>query len=246
MRAWSRQLGFQTPSFLGHILKGTRKPGEDMRVRLATNLKLSETEKHYFNFLLLVSNAKDDADRKMYLQLLRDLGPDPKTFEMGVEEFKVIASWYHSVLLELLELKDFSLDTSYLVKRLRNKVSPVEIQEGLDRLIRLGLLEKTEDGALRKTKGELKVNDRLKTPAIHKHHQEMSELANQALEEQAVDHTDFRGSTFAIQKKDISEAKRLIREFHKRMWRLAPKETGDEVYRFQTQFFSLTLSAKET
>lgn len=216
-----------------------------MRLRLANNLQLSDPERHYFNFLLLVSNAKDETERNQYLQLLRDLGPDPQIFEMGVEEYKVIASWYHSVLLEMMELKDFCIDADYLVKRLGNKASHVEIREGLDRLIRLGLLEITGDGGIRKTKGELKVNDRLKTPAIHQHHREMSQLANEALENQPIDEIDFRGSSLAIQKKDIPEAKRLIREFHKKIWRLAPKKTGDEIYRFQTQFFSLTSSAEK-
>ena len=68
----------------------------------------------------------------------------------------------------------------------------------------------------------------------------MMERARQALLEQKVGERDFRGSTFAICRKDYLQAKQIIKEFHAQMHQLMAKGDADEVYHIHTQFFRVT------
>jgi hypothetical protein len=65
--------------------------------------------------------------------------------------------------------------------------------------------------------------------------------AREALREQTVDERDFRSTKLGLRKERVDEAKRILRDAHRAVQRLAaPAGEADEVYALNTQLFSLT------
>jgi uncharacterized protein (TIGR02147 family) len=120
LRAWSRQLRYQNPSFVSHILKRKRALKIEVAEKFSENLKLQGSAKKYFEILVLLKNSKTVDEKRIYLELLESLGPKsektPQT--LSIEAFRVISDWYHTAILELVELSDFKYDADWIRSRL--------------------------------------------------------------------------------------------------------------------------------
>lgn len=160
-----------------------------------------------------------------------------KTDILGLESFKVIADWYHFPILELIKTRGFQSDEKWIARRL--KLPLAIVQAALDRLQRLGLIERV-DGQIKSGNGVfLKTTDDQSSVAIRKHHKQMMEKAVEALDDN-LGEREYRGLNFAFEPSDLPEAKKMIREFYKKFGQKFGKNLGKEVYQLNLQFFKLT------
>lgn len=241
LRAWSRKLGFSTPSLLSDVLQKKRKLGPRIVARLVEGLKLTLEEEKYFNLLIHLSSAKTSQEQKVYQELLRSVkGAGPHT-DLAIEKFRFICDWHHLALLEMMDLKDFKIDPIHLSRRLNNEVSPFLVEIALKRLEKLGLVKKLSKTCLTKTTQVLKIGDEVPNEAMrHFHHQVMGR-AKEAFNHEPIDNRDYRSTTLALRKSDLSRAKSIIKRCHAEIQELAALNgSGDEVYILHTQFFQLT------
>lgn len=243
LRAWSRQLGYQNPSFLSHILKKQRKLKMEVAEKFANNLKLNDDSKKYFGLLVLLQNSKTVDEKKIYLDLIETYGRRPidPTQNLTLDAFRIISDWYHTAILELIELKDFQSDIDWIVERLGHEVSAQQINKAIERLLRLELIFKTPTGKLKRAKeNPVLLENYIPSEAIRHFHKQMIEKAKDAIEQQPIEQRDLRGSTLAIRKKDYKKIQEIIKSAHAKIVALSADGDGDELYQFNTQFFSLT------
>jgi len=245
LRAWCRTIGFRNPSFLSEILRGVRKLTIRTSNRIAASLKLPGEQKRFFDLLVLKGSAKTMAERDLYAALLEGLHPLEKCLKLDLDTFRAIADWHHFALLEMIELRDFKRDARYLSGRLKDRISPKEVEEALSRLLRLELLKVTEEGRLRRGKGHPHTGDGRPDGAIRRHHRQMIDLAKSAMISDPIQTRDIRGSMTALTEAGYAEAVKLIQQCHRQIQKLETLDTAQEVYRFNTQFFCLTGSANK-
>jgi uncharacterized protein (TIGR02147 family) len=239
LRAWSRQLGFKNPSLLSAVLRGERRLSPELTSKIEKNLALSEGERRYFKLLILKSKTKRELERTLLQTLASEMKPPSQVFQMALEQFRLISDWFHFAILELLELHDFHSNVAFLSKRLIGDLPVVVLREAVGRLINQGLVKVTPNG-WRKAKGKPKVGDQVPSEAIKQHHHQMLGLGALALNEQPLEQRDFRSSSIAIHQDDLNKAKKWIQELHRKLQGLAVSKTADEVFVFNSQFFSLT------
>lgn len=115
LRAFARRLQVE-PAALSKILRGTRRVTPRMREHLLANLGLKR-------------------------EALTSVTKNPSDFNpIQIDEFKVIADWYHFAILELIHVKGFVGDPGWVAASL--KISIQECQDAIERLERLGYLQR--------------------------------------------------------------------------------------------------------
>ncbi len=243
LRAWARQLGYENPSFLSHILKRKRKLKINITEKFASNLQLSDEGKRYFELLVLLQNSSTMEEKKIYLDLIESLRPKtnriPKT--LNIEAFRFISDWYHTAILEMVELREFKNDPEYISKRLSGNISVHNIKKAIIRLLKLKLLEETPSRKLKRTKGNpVIIESYIPSEALRYFHKQMIEKAHAAIEEQSLKERDIRGSMISIHMNDYSKIQAIIKKAHSDIVKYSSDGNGDEIYHFNTQFFKVT------
>ncbi|HEY8269771.1 MAG TPA: TIGR02147 family protein [Pseudobdellovibrionaceae bacterium] len=243
LRAWARQLGYENPSFLSHILKKDRSLKIDVAEKFTANLKLTGDAKKYFELLVLLKNSKTVDEKKIYLDILESLRPrsEKAPQSLHLDAFRVISDWYHTAILELVELSDFKNDLEWIRARLGNEVSGQNISKAIQRLLKLELLEETSRGKLGRVKDNpVLLENFIPSDAIRHFHKQMIEKAKSAIEEQDIKERDIRGSMISVRTKDFSKIQEVIRKAHAEIIKYSCAGNGEELYQFNTQFFRIT------
>lgn len=243
LRSWSRQLGYENPSFLSHILKKERALKIEVAEKFTANLKLSGDAKKYFELLVLLKNSKTVDEKKIYLDILESLRPksDKAPQSLHLEAFRVISDWYHMAILELVELADFKNDIEWISARLGNEVSAQNINKAIQRLLNLELLEVTNKRKLIRVKDNpVLLENFIPSDAIRHFHKQMLEKAKLAIEEQQMTERDIRGSMISIREKDYLKIQEIIKKAHAEIIKYSCSGDGEELYQFNTQFYRIT------
>lgn len=157
---------------------------------------------------------------------------------LSQDVFSLIADWYHFAILDLTLLPDFKLNSKWVAKRLG--IAPVDAKMALERLIRLGLLRKT-NGTYRKAESHYVNYQEGQTSEAHKEYQR--QILRLGL--RAIDHTpphlkDITAITIAGNTKKINKAKELIKKFRRELCQLMEDGEGDEVFHFALQLYPVT------
>lgn len=245
LRAWSRQLGFKNPALLSQILNGKRTLGPAVAELVVANLQLKSSEKRYFELLVLLGKAKTQSEKEIYCRSLERLRKGEEFHSLGLDLFRLMADWYHLALLEMVELRDFREDSTFLARRLREQVPSVGIEKALARLLRLGLLVRVNGRIRRSRAAWLKVGANIPSDAIRKFHRQMIDKAQAALDEMPVKSRDVRGSTLSLRHSQRDQALQVIERAHAELIRLSARGDGEETFQFNTQFFPLTGKADQ-
>jgi len=220
-RAFAQRLGLSS-GCLSEILNGKRNFSNSLKKKIAEKLALSPKETLDFFESDLPSSLRST---------------EKDSYNLSQDQFLLIADWWYFAILNLVNTKNFKNQTSWISKRLD---LPVQlISEAWQRLIRLGYLEKTEKGYIRK-QTKIKTTDELMNASIRRSHLEDLKLIENSLLH--IDHKlrDNTSSTFTISTEDIPKAKELIRIFHKQLTDLVEKNKGNEVYKISISLYPLT------
>jgi uncharacterized protein (TIGR02147 family) len=240
VRAWSKHLGFTSASMLASVLREDRRLKPALAIKIGRTLGLSEEERKYFEILALLENAQTLEEKAIYEDVLNFLRPRHEYLNVELEKFKLISDWYHSVILEMINLKGFLGELNFITSRIIGGLPAVTLQKAVVRLRALGLLKVRRDGKWVRTPKEPYSGEDVPNEAIRNHHSQMLDRAKLAIAEQSVTERVFWGSSIAIRLSDFNKVEKLIQQFHRQVHKLESKGDADEVYRLNTQFFKLT------
>jgi uncharacterized protein (TIGR02147 family) len=243
LRSYAKILGYENPSLLSSVLKGERKLGPDLADKIAKQLNLTTSEQKYFQLLILLKYAKNQTERMMYTDMLDNSGPEltHAEFSVSIDSFRFIDDWYHTAILEMIELKDFRYDLGIIARRLGRGLNRELVEAAVQRLIRLGLAEESKTKRyLKRKEGSFIIDKNIPSDAIKKHHDQFVQFARQAIYDQPMEERDIRGTTITIKKKDYKKAQEILKQAHADLVELSCKGDGDDLYHVCTQFFKLT------
>jgi uncharacterized protein (TIGR02147 family) len=161
--------------------------------------------------------------------------------DMDLDAFRFISDWYHVAILEMVELKDFQYDYTYIANRIGKGMTKELAKIAVERLLRLGLVEEAKlRKILRRTDGNIIVDKNIPSEIIRNHHAQLIDLGKQSISGQVFEERDIRGTTITLKKEDYKAAQEILRRAHSEILALSCDKNGDEVYQLSTQFFKLT------
>jgi len=228
LRAFASQIGV-SPAHLSQILNYKRPLTLKTAKKLTSALNLSPLETDHF-----LSDLYTSQDQELELTELNQ-----GRLVLKEDQFKIISDWEHFAILSLSELKNSRFDARWLARRLN--ISLIRATDARDRLMRLGIIEK-QGKSFRQVAPPLSTTDDFLDLSIQKHHLQNLELAADKLNETPVDYREFTSVTLATHPQKIKEAKKLIRNFKRKLTRFLEDTDKTEVYTFSIQLFPLTFT----
>lgn len=228
LRAFARDLNMH-PSTLNSVLKGTRKlPTKNLRT-VIDKLNLTPIEETLFTESLTESMASLDKIKIASQYLDRVM--------LDESYFKIISQWEHYGVLSLIETEDFIPTIKFIGQRLGITVNRANTV--LANLENANLITISED-KITLNQNAIRTTEDISSRAIRLGHQEAMEMGIKKIEEVAVDKRDFSTITVAIDPKNLTKAKTIIREFRQKMASLLREGNKTEVYQMAIQLYPLT------
>lgn len=226
VRAFAKKIGV-SPATLSLILQGKRKISQKLATQLSEKLLFDPQERAE------VLNSFFEKKKKTLNQV-----SSPEYVQLTVDQYRIVSDWKAFAILNLIKLKDFQNDSSWIAQRLG--VSTQDITDTVERLKRLEMLEEI-NGELKRTNSKYRTSEDIENLSLRKSHQQTLDLAQNSLENDSVEQRDFTWVTFPMDTKKMNEAKTLIRKFQDDLYAMISDQSDpNEVYRLAIQLFPLT------
>ncbi|MEK2646504.1 TIGR02147 family protein [Bdellovibrio sp. BCCA] len=222
MRAFARDLGL-SPGRLSDLLSGRRLPGKELRSRIVNALKMSEDESK--QFLNLIEKQKLLVDEK------------GDAHQLSEDEFALIADWENYAVMMLMGTHDFRSHEPWMAERLG--ISESRIRKALERLHRLNLI-KLEKGLWERTHHRVTTTHDVPSQILRESHRQILEQAIASLMQDDPAIRDITSITIPSDPEKIPEAKKIIRDFRRKMTRLLTEGRSTEVYNLNIQLVPVT------
>lgn len=158
-------------------------------------------------------------------------------------QYKAIAEWEHYAVITLMETEDFESSVEFISERLN--ISIMRTETVLRNLEIAQLIEKNEVSEYVLLKGPLRTTEDISSKALKVSHKETLDMSKSKLDEVEIELRDFSSMTVAVDPKNLSEAKTIIREFRKKMASLLRDGEKKEVFQLAIQLYPLTNTKKE-
>lgn len=225
--AFADDLGV-SKSFLSRVLGGKRLLTEELACQFSQKLQWSPPQSQSFLLSVRLARAKRPSLKKDLLKEYRKLtGEKIEYRQLKEEHFRLISEWYHGAIMSLLNASDFKSDTKWIAKKLG--ISLLQVEIAIERLIYLGMLEKT-NGQLR-AKDESVFIDDIPSQAIRKFHRQHLNKALVALESPHAEDRNVSGITLVGNPRKLAYYNEKIDRFMKDlMQEMEEDEQRDGLY----------------
>lgn len=237
LRSFAKDLGVQAPK-LSEVLNYKKGISESVAEKVCDKLTLNKSEKKKFILSVLSQHSRSPAKKeRAQFDLLNELRSEEKNY-LKEDQFKLISSWYHYAILELLCTKEIFKSENEISRRLG--LSAFQVKTAIERLINLGLVIINKDQSFKVTSETSFTSKDVPSKALKSHHESHLDLAKKALYEQEVNQREISSTTLAFKQEKIQEVKTMMRDFRKKIAAMADNTSdNDSVYLLSTLFFRL-------
>lgn len=229
LRAFARLVDV-SPAVLSRILSGKRKLTFNLAVRIADALVLGPEEREVLYSFYLTHNTQNQKDEFK------------KEKELSIDCFNAMKEWYHYGITQLLYIENFREDHKWMAKML--SISELEVKLAVDRLIRLEILDRDEEGRLYRTATHLSTTTDIASAGIRHFQKQILEKSIYSLEHDDISERDITSITVAINEDKIKEAKAEIKKFRLRMSEFMGEGEKTRVYNLGIHLVPLSKSSK--
>lgn len=232
LRAFARDLNL-SPGHLSEILTSKTTLSIKKSSEIASLLFLHEEDQNFFCKMVEVANAKDDQKSTLENQLYNF---DSNGIIISNDVYSSISSWHSLALLELISLKCFRLDYSWIAQSLQ--ISSQEAELAIENLLSVGLIE-LKDGKLHQQYDYFALPNGNKSNRAKDFHKLVLEKASVALDEQISEDRNFTAAFLHIEKKNVSAISEKIKSFRRQIAKEFESEEADSVYMFGIQLYKV-------
>ena len=234
--AFAKKLGI-SQSYLSLILNGKRSLNERVATGIADNLNFSKLEKEYFLLLTKRGSSLTDELYDFYQGKIEDLRKKNNVDFLDIEKFHVISDWHYSALLECLNLTNIDHNNISYAEKLGLDVGVVD--DALVRLEKLDIISQKGERYIRHDNGFLTTPHEIKSLGLRKFHNQILEMAQEAIESQSIEERNISGITVSIDQNKLPEAKRRVQKFMEELMEFLEDGDRTEVYQLSVQLFKL-------
>lgn len=246
-RYFAKKSGFASQSALKFFLDGKRNLTPDSIQKVSKGFSLDATESKYFENLVQFNQGSSNEQKSKYFQEMLKVQKKKKIRLISSDQYEYFANWYNPAIRELVRCKDFQGDPKWIAKRIFPMISVIEARESLKLLLRLGLIQKNEQGQYTLTERAVTTERELLSMSARSFHREMGHRAIESLDTVPLDRRDFSGITFGLPASKVQKLKDKLNEFREELNSTlgSLEDETDEVYHLNIQLFPLTKKEKK-
>lgn len=244
-RAFARDLKISA-SRLSEVMSKRHHLSGATAGEVARRLELEGPEQAFFCDLVESHTARSELARKQaQARLLKYRFADEET-QLSIDQFKLIADWYHFAIVELFKTKDCPNTAAAISKALN--IPRATAKTALARLVRLGFLAVEDDGLTHGLRRGRSFVDSYASPqALRDFHSQVLARAIDAVASEPRTKRVSLSAVAAIDAQDVDEIRRdvttLINTFTTRR---ARQKAADHVYCMTVQLFQLDRGDDDT
>ncbi|MCM2280984.1 MAG: TIGR02147 family protein [Bdellovibrionaceae bacterium] len=244
MRALAERAGV-AKGYLPMVLSGERALSAKSLAKLAPHLELAESELSYLQALLILTEADSQEERLDALKKMKRFRSFRQESSRELEVYQYLTKWFYVAIREMATMNDFRLEPSWIQARLRVKLSLKEIEGAIEFLTQNGFLLRKPDGSIEMPDKQLECFSGIFRLSLFQFHQQMFDLAADAMSSVPREERHILGHTFALSQAQFDELRRVMEEALKKVTVLgeAP-DPKDRLYHFGLFAIPLSQSPK--
>jgi uncharacterized protein (TIGR02147 family) len=236
---FAQKAGFRSRSFILKVIKGEKALSAVSVGRVAKAMDLLKKERDYFKALVLFNNEKSLIKKNKYFENLQSAHQSNSAVLLRNDQFEYFNTWYLPVLREVAAYSGAVRDFKKLGSSLSPPISSKQAKQGIELLLRLNLLKKT-DGSYMQTDSAVTTGDEVHNIAVANFQRQASELARRAIARMGR-RQDISTLTFGVNEAGFKEIQTEIRAFRKKLISiLTAQQSIDRVYHLNLQLFPMT------
>jgi len=241
-RRFSKDLGFESSNFIHLVLQGKRQLSKKTIQTIQNCFYWNALEKKYFECLVLENQSISKKEKEKYKKEIDKLKTKKRTEIPPSYYDAYFSNWFVPPLREILNLKGFQKNISWISKKFLFKLQDTQIQEALEILKKLNMIRKNNE------KWEI-TDEHLTTPLevtsdmLFKYHKEMIKLSNLSLALPA-EQRNISALTMGISKKQLETIKQKVDRFRDEIQQEIQESTEpiEVVAQLNIQYFPIAKS----
>jgi len=245
LRFLSDRVGLSSKSHLKMVADGSRNLSMALAGKLGKVIGLNDEESSFFVALVRYGQAKSTVEQQAALDELRRKRKFLDVHRLELDHFDYLSDQFTLTLRELVGFPDFEEDPYWIASKLPMDASPKRIKEALDKLLRLGLVRRDENGKLQVCHLHQVTGDGLKSMALKTFYEHTFKRAADSMQFRS-DVRHLGGLTMAISQETYEKIIEQYKHFIGEVRHLVDEdETPDQVYQLVMGLFPLTKPAKQ-
>lgn len=243
LRYVAKVTGFGSSGYIKMVMDGQRNLSPNTIGQISKVFRHGKKESAFFEALVLFNQAKNDDQRQLYLERLSNLKPKTVMTELARAKYEYFTQSHFVIIRELVALPDFQDDPKWIASRLTPAIRPRDAEHAMKVLETLQLIQKNAEGRWEQTDESLATPPEIAAPEIYQYHNNMINLAKQALLHGDSQLNDVTALTIPICKKDLPQIKTKIAALREEIMSLvnnSPDKNFDEVFQLNIQCFPVT------
>lgn len=144
-RVFARKAGFASHAFLSEVIQGRRNLSEDSVDKCIHALGIAGEAATYFQLLVRYGQESHLDRRRDHLSELLRLQASQSIERVAGSQSEYFAHWLHIALREVAVFGGFGSDWKAMAGFFKTPVTPEEVRQGIELLLRLDLIREGED-----------------------------------------------------------------------------------------------------
>ncbi len=245
-RSFSRKAGLKSPNYLKLVMDGERNLSAAMAERFGAACGLSDDDQRYFVDLVGFQQADTASERSKYYARLTGYQRYRAAHKLDVAHAAYYSAWYMPAIRELAMRQDFVEDPEWIGAQMIPPIAPVEARRALDTLIELGMLVRSEEGALRQADTLLSTGPETRGVHIGNYHRGMMQHAIASIDLVGPKDRDISSLTLCVGPNGLRLFKERIQRFRRELLELsALEDEPEQVVQINFQLFPLSRGRHE-
>ena len=240
-RSFARDAQLGAPNYLKLVIEGKRNLSHEMAERFARACRLNAESTDYFKLLVAFNQATTDAERNELHERLSKFSRFRSSQRLDLAEKEYHSTWYIPAVRELVACPGFIEDAAWIASVLEPNIDEKDAQHALDVLVRLGLLERDDDGRLTQASRAVSTGEVAPGLYIRNYHTELIQRALHSMHDLPADERNISALTLSVSPSTFDELKQRVLEFRNELVALCDADPRpSRVVQLNLQLFPLT------
>lgn len=213
LRQFTKASGFGSPSFFSSIISKKRNLGPDAIERVCTAFKMTKAEESFFEILVDFDQSKTEEERRTHYDKMMKNRSYLRYHSLRKAEYDYFTRWFFPVLREMVALKSFREDFPWLAEHFEPPLDPLDVQRGVDSLLRINLLSRDESNRLKQKNAQIRTEPVISGIHAVKYHEKVLQKAGDAIKHLDPSRREYRALTFTCKETDFDLIKNKIDSF---------------------------------
>lgn len=238
-RLLARQIGYKSQSYLPMVLSGKIRMSTDMCIKFCAYMKLPKKRCDYFQNMVLFGNAASHEEQQRHFNKMRSF-KEATVHIVDTAQYRYYEKWYHSAIRALLDFFPLRDEFESIGKLLIPSISAREVEDAFVLLKELKMIERCKDGFYRPTEAVISTGYDASGLAINTFLFNSLRLSESALGRFSREERNFSCLTLGISETGFKEIRDELREFRRKILKIAEDDTANRIYQLSFQLFPLS------